>query len=303
MIRGATGGAGGDAGAAAAGGTATAAAGGTAATGGATAGLTAAGATTGLGASTTGGATGGTAASGATPGSGAAATGGAATAAKGCTGAGAGATTSLAGVEDSAGFLAAAFLTGNGAWPSAEPTFGVDSVAADASDAAASAAESVFGAAAFLAADFLTAFGSSGCSSRVRPSRTARRSRRSACASISVLDWLFTPTPMTSHRVIISAFDIPSFLASSCTRMFFGKTHSAFRWHRTNPVILSFWRHFAGMPSVDQQRLMLVDRTSTLVGRPFVAQHGRNSPSNTAKPLGLATFGQLLRRSASRRSG
>jgi hypothetical protein len=25
---------------------------------------------------------------------------------------------------------------------------------------------------------------------------------------------------------------IPSFLASSCTRMFFAKTSSAFRWHR-----------------------------------------------------------------------
>jgi hypothetical protein len=82
--------------------------------------------------------------------------------------------------------------------------------------------------AAFLAAAFLTGLASSGCSSRVSPSRTARRSSRSACASISELDWFFTPTPMTSHSDNSSALVIPSFLASSCTRMFFAKLLSAF---------------------------------------------------------------------------
>ncbi len=80
---------------------------------------------------------------------------------------------------------------------------------------------------------FFPALTSSGCSARVRPSRSARRRSRSACASISVEEWLFTPTPITSLRAIISAFVIPSSLASSCTRMFFGKAWSAFHQRRS----------------------------------------------------------------------
>ena len=112
-----------------------------------------------------------------------------------------------------AAFLAAAFFTG-------------------AASVAASVGSTALAAAAFLAADFLTGLTSSGCSSRVNPSRTARRSSRSACASMRVLECVFTPTPIVSHSAIISALVIPSFLASSCTRMFFAKTSSAFRWHR-----------------------------------------------------------------------
>jgi hypothetical protein len=36
----------------------------------------------------------------------------------------------------------------------------------------------------FFAAAFFSGFGSSGCSSRMRPSRSARRRTRSACASM-----------------------------------------------------------------------------------------------------------------------
>jgi hypothetical protein len=70
-----------------------------------------------------------------------------------------------------AAFFAAAFLAGLG-----------ESVAVPTSGAASS----TVGAAAFFAAAFFTGLGSSGCSGRVRPSRSARRRRRSACASMSV---------------------------------------------------------------------------------------------------------------------
>ena len=43
--------------------------------------------------------------------------------------------------------------------------------------AASALGASAFGAAAFLAVPFLTGLGSSGCSGRVRPSRSARRAR------------------------------------------------------------------------------------------------------------------------------
>jgi hypothetical protein len=104
--------------------------------------------------------------------------------------------------------------------------------AASAAGSEASAGAAALAAAAFFAEAFFTGLTSSGCSSRVNPSRTARRSSRSACASMRVLEWVFTPTPIASHSAIISALVIPSFLASSCTRMFFAKTSSAFRWHR-----------------------------------------------------------------------
>jgi hypothetical protein len=104
-------------------------------------------------------------------------------------------------------------------------TTGVGSASAGAFSTTVSAAgcsaSSFLAAAAFLAAAFLTGFGSSGCSSRVRPSRTARRRIMSAYASLSDDEWLFTGTPSADARSIASAFVIPSSLASSCTRMFF----------------------------------------------------------------------------------
>jgi len=168
------------------------------------------------GATTSGAATGSATRSGAGSGFGAGAGSGSTTA--GVTGVGSGfGSTSGAGA---AAFLAAAFFAGAGAAAS------VSAPSAAVSEGAAALA------AAFLAAVFLTGLGSSGCSGRVSPSRTARRSSRSAWASISVLEWVLTPTPICSHNAIISALVIPSFLASSCTRMFFAKTSSAFRWRR-----------------------------------------------------------------------
>ena len=130
---------------------------------------------------------------------------GAATGAGAVTASGAAGTSALGAAAD----FAAAFLTGFGA---------------SASAAASTAGAAVGSATAAFFADFLTGLASSGCSGRVRPSRSARRRRRSPCASMSVEEWLFTPTPITSHRDIISAFVIPSCFASSCTRMFFAKT-------------------------------------------------------------------------------
>jgi hypothetical protein len=85
-----------------------------------------------------------------------------------------------------------------------------------------SAVPSPDAAGAFLAAR-LAAFGSSGCSGLVRPSRSARRRRRSPCASMIVEDWLFASTPIAPQSASISVFVIPSSFASSCTRMFFAK--------------------------------------------------------------------------------
>jgi hypothetical protein len=78
----------------------------------------------------------------------------------------------------------------------------------------AGSAGAVFLAAAFLAG-FFSGFGSSGCSSRVSPSRWARRRTMSAYASLRDEEWLFTGTPRTPQRSITSAFVIPSSLASS----------------------------------------------------------------------------------------
>ena len=64
--------------------------------------------------------------------------------------------------------------------------------------------------------------GSSGCSSRVRPSLVARRRRRSPCASWMLEEWLLASMPRTIARSSVSLFVIPSSLASSCSRMFFG---------------------------------------------------------------------------------
>ena len=75
-------------------------------------------------------------------------------------------------------------------------------------------------AAAFLAGAFLTGTGSSGCSSRTRPSRSALRRTRSACASSMLDECVFTPMPRSSERSSVSLFVRPSSLASSWTRIF-----------------------------------------------------------------------------------
>ena len=65
--------------------------------------------------------------------------------------------------------------------------------------------------------DFL---GSSGCSSRTRPSRRALRRTRSAWASSTPEEWVFTPMPNPTHRSRASLFVRPSSFASSWTRIF-----------------------------------------------------------------------------------
>jgi len=75
----------------------------------------------------------------------------------------------------------AAFFTGFSSLPSSATFFG----------------------AAFLAA-FFTGLGSSGCTSRLRPSRSARARTRSACCSMMVDDCVFTPTPNLPHKSRVS---------------------------------------------------------------------------------------------------
>ena len=81
-------------------------------------------------------------------------------------------------------------------------------------------------AAAFLVV-FLAALaglaGSSGWTSRMRPSRSALRRTRSACASSMLEECVLTPIPSDSQRSSVSLFVIPSSLASSCTRFFGAK--------------------------------------------------------------------------------
>lgn len=129
--------------------------------------------------------------------------------------------TAVSGVADffaaaffGAAFLAAAFFAGFSV---------VDS------DPSAVLAAAFFGAA-FFAAAFFSGLGSSGCSSRMRPSRSARRRTRSACASMIDDEWLFTSIPITTQRSTASLLVRPSSLASSWTRMFFGNLTSAFHY-------------------------------------------------------------------------
>jgi len=65
--------------------------------------------------------------------------------------------------------------------------------------------------------------GSSGWTSRMRPSRSALRRTRSACASSMLEECVFTPIPSDTQRSSVSLFVIPSSLASSCTRFFAAK--------------------------------------------------------------------------------
>lgn len=85
---------------------------------------------------------------------------------------------------------------------------------------ASAATSSGFVAAVFLAADFLAGLGSSGCCSRISPSRSARRRTRSACASMIDEECVLTPIPRSKHRSRHSLLVSPSSLASSWTRSF-----------------------------------------------------------------------------------
>ena len=73
----------------------------------------------------------------------------------------------------------------------------------------------VFFAAAFLRAGFDS---SSGCCSRMRPSRSARARTRSACASMIDDEMPLTGMSSLPHRSINSWLVMPSSLASSWTR-------------------------------------------------------------------------------------
>lgn len=78
--------------------------------------------------------------------------------------------------------------------------------------------------AAFLATGWAPFFACpDGCSSRIRPSRSARRRTRSAWASSIPEECVFTPIPMSRARSRHSLFVIPSSLASSWTRIFAAK--------------------------------------------------------------------------------
>lgn len=98
----------------------------------------------------------------------------------------------------------------------------------DASGAGAGAGAASTGASAcFLAAVFFGAgSGSSGWTSRRKPSASALRRTRSACASSIDEEWLFTPIPNAIERSSVSLLVIPSSFASSWTRIFFANGSS-----------------------------------------------------------------------------
>jgi hypothetical protein len=78
-----------------------------------------------------------------------------------------------------------------------------------------------FLAGAFLAAAFFAGFSSSGWTSRTRPSRSALRRTRSACASSIVDEIALTGTPIETDKSRASLFVRPNSFASSETRIFF----------------------------------------------------------------------------------
>jgi hypothetical protein len=102
-------------------------------------------------------------------------------------------TGSTAGASSATSF-AAAFLAG---------AFFATAFFAAAFFAGLASPSSVVFAAAFFAA-FLTGFGSSGCTSRFKPSRSARERTRSACCSMMVDDCVFTPMPNLLHKSSVS---------------------------------------------------------------------------------------------------
>jgi len=69
----------------------------------------------------------------------------------------------------------------------------------------------------FFPAAFFGGSGSSGCTSRLSPSRSAFLRTRSACASSMLEEWLLTPMPSASQRSSVSLLVSPSSRASSYT--------------------------------------------------------------------------------------
>ena len=140
--------------------------------------------------------------------------------------AGRGCSTAGAGVDSGAGTAGVGSTSG----------VSVATGAGGATEVASSASSVVFFAAAFfagafLAADFFAAVflagasGSSGWTSRTSPSRSALRRTRSAWASTTLEEWLFTPIPSATHRSKVSLFVRPSSRASSYTRMLDGNCY------------------------------------------------------------------------------
>ena len=122
--------------------------------------------------------------------------------------------------------------TASGAGPTGEvvpeseedagPATGRGADGVSTTSATTAGADSVAVSAAFFLPPF-AGTGSSGCTSRINPSRSARRRARSACASSIPDEWLLTPMPRTAARSSISLLVSPSSRASSCTRIFAAK--------------------------------------------------------------------------------
>ena len=91
-----------------------------------------------------------------------------------------------------------------------------DGVRSDRSASPLASAATFFAAAFLVAAAFLAGgAGSSGCTGRRRPSRSAFLRARSACASSMDEEWLLTPIPRDRHRSSASLLVSPSSCASS----------------------------------------------------------------------------------------
>lgn len=118
--------------------------------------------------------------------------------------------TSAESVDSAEAFVAAAFFAA---------AFFAGAFFAGASPSAESA--STFLVAAFFAAAFFAGLTSSGWASRFRPSRSALRRTRSACASSIEDDTLRTSMPISFDRSSASLFVRPSSLASSAILIFF----------------------------------------------------------------------------------
>ncbi len=133
--------------------------------------------------------------------------------------------TRRAGALGGAGAGAGAGVGSGGAGASTGAGSSTTGAGAGGSGSATGAAAGAGAAAAFFVA--LAAFaglpGSSGWTSRMRPSRSALRRTRSACASSMLDECVLTPIPSDSQRSSVSLFVIPSSLASSCTRFFAAK--------------------------------------------------------------------------------
>jgi len=140
-------------------------------------------------------------------------------------------------VEPGAGLAARA-----AAWPSPESRDGALAGASEPEAAPALPEESPWPPDRGSGLPPLAGLGSSGCSGRVRPSRSARRRTRSACASSIPEECVLTPIPNARERSRVSLFVIPSSLASSWTRIFAAKVVSdqpfVFPWARTAHLLV-----------------------------------------------------------------